>query len=246
MNSDIQLSNFGDAPDQLYLQRGALDVTKSAVSFRDISAADEKKEMAIKIAMVVGAIILLIVTIVAVSEIAKLSPIAIWVHNRWGQIFLIYEYPALAAIVPGILGTAGVIGLAAGAAVIDLERERNGWSKDLSGEGAVEKELFILTSENLEDIYKNYYRRDGGMQPLVRNGLISEDEGRQLSGLLEGYHVQATKKAAFESHGKTFKDDLAKYPKKYPAYDAALTEIAKYQDQWKKLQRAIQGNYSEE
>lgn len=240
MSDSVQLSNLGSAPDKLYLQRRD-DIETTAASFRDISDADAKKERNIKIAMVVSAVILFIVTIVAVSEIAKLSPIERWLHNRRGEIFLIYEYPAFTAIVPGLLGTAGVIGLAAGAAAVNLEN--NGYLRNLSKEGAVEHELFILTSENLEGVHKNYHQR---MQPLVRKGLISEDEGRQLSALLESYHVTATKKASYESRGEAFKADLKDHPEKYPAYNILLGEIAQFEGQWMKLQKTVQERYSKE
>lgn len=243
MSSDVQLTNMGDAPDQLYLQRR--EVTPSAANFRDISETDQKKERAIKIAMVVGAVILLIVTIVAVSEIAKLSPVVRFVdYSRTGAIRILYEYPALTAIVPGVFGGAGALGMALGAANgIDFERNRNGYSKDLSGDGAAENELFMLTSENLEGIHRSYHRRGGGVAPLVRNGLITEDDGRQLSGLLERCHEPMIKKASYENQGEAFKADLKAYPEKYPNYHKIMEDIAQLEGEWKALQKGIQEQY---
>lgn len=240
-DSSIQLTTFSEASTKLYLQPGAIEVTPSAAHFRDISTADIKKERNIKIAMIVGAVILLIVTIVAVSEIAQLSPIERWNYNRAGFIHLVYDYPAFAAIVPGILGAGGVVGLAVGAAVVNLENNR--YLRDLSKDGAVEHELFILTSEKLEAVYTNYHLR---LQPLVRKGLISEDEGRQLSGLLASYHESATKKASYESRGAAFKADLEAHPKKYPTYAKVLIQISQLEKQWVRLQKKIQDHYTQE
>lgn len=242
MSKDIQLSNMGEAPGQIYLQRR--EVPESVANFRNISEADQKKERAIKIAMVVGAILLLIVTAISVGEIAKLSPVARWSH-RGGIIRIIYDDLRILAVLPGFFGTAGAIGLAIGAAAVDLERARNGWSKSLTGDGAVEKELFILTTETLEGIHKNYHRRNGGVQPLVRNGLISEDEGRQLSGLLERSHESIIQKASYENRGEPFKTDLQNNPAKYPKYQTILKEIAQFEGEWKALQQAIQHQYSQ-
>lgn len=255
-SSSISMQNVTPSSTaQLHLERKH-EVTPEAARFRDMSKKEQNTELAIKIGLAAGAVVLLIATAIAIHYCVKST--YTYTHRPILQDYrgCYYGAPvtkvgsyAPLAVFPGVFGGAGVIGLTGGAIFVDLEQCRNGFSKDLSPAGAAEQELFILTSENLASVKAQYYVRDGGVVPLVRNGLITEEQGRGLSKLMKDYHEQSTLKTTFEGQGRyqsAFSQDLKAHPEKYPVYQAIQKQLAQLEGQWQALQQAIKEQYSSE
>lgn len=240
MTYGTQLNYIGDhANVQLHLQRAKLyAVTPSASGFRDITPEGERREKMMKIGLLIGAVILAIGTAVAIYYSLQATSTRT-IHWTNGQVLDQTFSIAPIATVPAVLGGGGVIGLVIGACCVNGERY-SGWPKDLSGAGAVEAELTVLTKSTFTEVFDRYYQQNGGVQHLVHNGLLNESQGHELNQLFQRSHEQLALKKQFESRGIP---DLKTNLKAYPDYEDILTQVTQLDADWKALQNSIRGQY---
>lgn len=216
--------------------------SSKAPEWRDLSEQEIFNERALRIGLAVGAIILAIGMAVAIYYCCTTT------HTFTDQLGeLIEDSNAFLSILPGVFGSVGLITLIFFVAVTNFEVSDNGRAPEDTPESRAAKKLQMQTN-TLEGIYKHYYRKNGGLGPLVRpsagdaNGILTPEQGNQLRTLLSNYHPNHKITSEFEKFNK---GETLSSQGKDTVYGMANGKKAEFEEQWKVLQKDIKFNAPE-
>ncbi len=213
------------------------EVSKEASHWKDLSESEARTEQAVRISLIVGAIVLLIGTAIAIYYIATLPE-----TSYWCEFHKTFHYISLKPLIilPVLLGGGISTILLFGGFCINFE-DRHGYSKNLSEAFEKEELRILLIEKKIEDIYSKYYHKNGGIGPLVRQGFILPEQGALLRTLLEQYHEHKKTIDGFESQPLCkAKIDQNQAPE---AYKVAEKAIEKINQQWAVIQKELSRQY---
>ncbi len=257
--SSAELSSVGNQSRQLIFDQTKLHkVKESASRFRSLTETEKKQVLALKVGLAAGAVILALLTIVAIYYSSKATATVPVGHYQtaFDQFRRVYYQQFIQtgtkvvnigaiAILPGLIGFGGVAGLAIPAVAINFESVKDRSRPNFSEHGAVEQELTELTRTNFVQLYAKFGPHSfRGLGPLVRHGLISEEQGKEMFALINHHQEQQAIVEAWERRGSDFTKQIQENRASYPAYDAARSEVEASQGKWERIRGQIIDNYS--
>lgn len=212
-------------------------VSDQAKQYRDLDNQAKQKELLVRIAFIVAAVVVAIGTAIAIYYCCTGSAT---VTDKLGKIMTMSLAPI--SVVPGLLGGLGVIGLITGAIVINFEACRNGRKNNRDQAGEHAERVHILTTQDLGAIHALYYKKNGGFKHLVREGYMTEIQSNTMRTTLNLYDQQMQKRAKYTSQPlvKAAIDEGRAQPTEY--VDAGK-EMEHLQGIWKGIQQAIKTQY---
>lgn len=207
-----------------------IKITPEAAKWRDVGPTEKKVELALRISLIVGAILFLIGIAVAIYFCATTS-------SSYTDCTGVYESSnAPLAIIPAIIGTPMGVGMLVGGILMDFE----GRGEDLDDEVLFEEHKLFLTKESdATKVYNKY--RDHNMGSLVRKGVISVAQANKLRDLIKAYDKNLQTKARYDRS-----KILAEEKNHIGNYTRADKEIKKFADQLQKIQSEIAANFNDE
>lgn len=211
---------------------GAINNSR-ALEWRDLSEQEIFNERALRIGLAVGAIILAIGMAIAIYYCCTTT---YSFTNDLGE--LIERTNAELTVVPAVFGSVGLILMLVFAAAANFEVSNNGSAPEDTPEKLAATKLQMRTA-SLENIYNYYYRKGGGLGPLVRSGILTVEQGNQLRTLLSGYHTSNMTTSEFEK--RSTKENLDKEGKD-SVYGGAKARKAELEEGWNTLQQGIKSN----
>jgi hypothetical protein len=94
-----------------------------------------------------------------------------------------------------------------------------------------------LTQGKLKEVYDKYYKKNGGLGPLVRQGYMLPEQGNKLKELLATYHTQREVISNFNKQPLCKQAiDQGNAPK---AYKTAKDNLKQARTEWKQLSQEI-------
>lgn len=166
------------------------------LEWRDISPADLRKEQGIRIMLAVLALILAAGMAVSMYYCATTSSVF---PDGFVRSNLVYGF------IPGLLGSLGLLFLSLGVYFVNYE-PYGGEEYELPV-GYTHKEIAgKINQSTLEYVYNNHYKENGGLKALVRNGVLTPEQGREVSSLMIRYkNAQKAKELKILTNAKAVK-----------------------------------------
>lgn len=218
------------------------NISEEAVKWRDLSPELQQEENRIRICLVAGGILLLIGTALAVYFAATAPSVSRWCDAC--KVFHIISQGADAAPIVGVVGGGGSIAMIIIGLIkhpISYEYKQNRDEEDLSKQAIREELILTLTTGEIQDIHKKYYKKNGGLGPLVRQGYMLTTQGEKLRPLLETYHNQQEIISSLESQPLCKRAiDKDEAPKSYMDAKAEIDRLGK---EWQTVRQEIADQY---
>lgn len=207
--------------------------------YRDISESDKRLELAARVAMAVAVVLVLTGTIVGIRHLQNSFQVVI---TKTGLV----RYVSLAplGILPGIFGTAAIVGLILGIYFLNMEKIRYGEERrSLKEEHQRAERLFELRKSNLDNLYLCYYKKNGGLGPLVRNGILTIEQKERVSQMLSafGTHRAIVLDWTSPQKDKEFVEMVKANPGNpaYHQYHASQKIVAELEKEWAEFRETI-------
>jgi len=203
--------------------------TRAAVHWRNLDATTRYKERAFRIGMIAAIIILL--TAAAISN------------------YFSFKTPVLPHHYLFISACSGAISLTSALALSGMTLI--GWNFAKSSNAGIKPDapyirdnnVLLLTEGNLDEVHDSYYKQHRRIEPLVQNGYLTIEQGKQMSQLFKRYDEISRAHAVYMATPDLFTQDVQDHPENYPAYNALVIRKTKIENQWRSLQESIKENY---
>ncbi len=160
-------------------------IDKAATQWRDLSESDIKKEKAVKISLIVLGILLTAATVYVIYILATTPDSSHWCDTC--KVIHVDSVKGLIAI-PVLLGGIGTTLSFGWGIALSFEKSRYGFPKNLSTHAARHEVKLLLSKGELKDVYAQYYNKNGGLGPLVRQGYMTPKQGTELRTILNDYN----------------------------------------------------------
>lgn len=185
------------------------------LEWRDISPDDLRKEQGIRITLAVLAVILAAGMAVGMYYCATTSSVFPDGVVRSNMAYIVF---------PALLGGGGLTLLSLGVYFVNYE-PYGGREYELP-DGFTHKDIARTIKEStLEYVYNQYYKESGGLKALVRNEVLTPDQGRAMSALMiryENYQKAEKLKIARKDHKDVLVGDWDKIKKDIETKDLVV------------------------
>jgi len=125
----------------------------------------------------------------------------------------------------------------------EFELKKHGANEPLTKPCVRDDRVLLLTEKNLEEVYGWYYKKHGGLGPLVRKGYLTIEQGKRLSTLFKNFNETHQVYTAYTSTTDLFIQDILDRSENYPAFGALLVRKEKLEKKWRVLQEQIKKNF---
>lgn len=214
------------------------DVSMVASQWRDLSEGDQRKEKMVKMALIVGGVIVLIGSVIAIYFLAKAPSTAQWcdgcktIHVTSPKGFIAF---------PVIFGFGGGSAMLVFGLKISFESCTHGSAKDLSTPAARHELMLLLAKGDLGEVYKTYYKKNGGLGPLVQKGYMLSRQGYELRDVLQTYEVVQKTISSFMAQPLCKKEiEGGNAPEEYAK---AVSNCDQLKQRWESLRQQLASQY---
>ncbi len=189
--------------------------------WRDITVEDRQKEIRLKIGLTALGVIALIGIVIGMYYCCTTT------HSIfYRQLHAVVQESNAPFSAVAIFGLFPVGALFAVAACADFEKnKKNRADSELKREEVRQDRLHLIKEKPFSEVH-SFLSAHGGLGPLVRNKLLTIEQGEQIQSLTQRYEKQLAIKLR--------KSTVAATKQK------AITELTKIESEWKELQKQLQ------
>ncbi len=215
--------------------------TSEAKAWRDLTAAEQNQELAGRISLVAGILVLAAGMAVAFYFCATRTFDFVY-QDAVGNLMHRIESTAIFSLFPAILGGVPLIIMLITLPFINRERGKHRWEDNIHKDHLRDDRILFLTESRFDEFMNFYYKKHGGLGPLVRGGFLTVEQGNTLRKLFRRYKSISNLRI-YSDNNDPFIAEVQKKPENFPAYNTLIKRKAACEADWAKMQEEMKRRF---